>query len=51
VRLGNAICIAQEVVKGVGESMSAWVGCVKSMSFHLEDIRVDVSDENTILQL
>ena len=29
--------------------MSAWVGCVKSMSFRLEDIGVDVSDEDTIL--
>jgi hypothetical protein len=38
-------------VKGAEESMLAWVGHVKSMSFHLEDIRVDVSDEDTILVL
>ena len=38
-------------VKGVEESMSAWVGHVKSMSFRLEDIAVDVSDEDTILAL
>ena len=38
-------------VKGAEESMSAWVGRVKSMSFRLEDIGVDVSDEDTILAL
>jgi hypothetical protein len=51
VRLGNTAYVVQEVVKGAEESMSAWVGCMKSMSFHLEDIRVDVSDEDTILAL
>ena len=38
-------------VKGAEESMSAWVGRVKSMSFRLEDIGVGVSDEDTILVL
>ena len=31
--------------------MSAWVGCVKAMSHRLEDIRVNISDEDTILAL
>ena len=31
--------------------MSAWVSHVKLMSFRLEDIGVDVSDEDTILAL
>jgi hypothetical protein len=38
-------------VKGAEESMLAWVGQVKSMSFHLENVGVDVSDEDTILAL
>ena len=38
-------------VKGAEESMSAWVGRVKSMSFRLEDVGVDVSNEDTILAL
>ena len=38
-------------VKGADEAMSAWVGRVKSMSYRLEDIGVDVSDEDTILAL
>ena len=38
-------------VKGAEQSMSAWVGRVKLMSFRLEDIGVDVSDEDTILAL
>jgi uncharacterized short protein YbdD (DUF466 family) len=37
-------------VKGV-ETMSAWVGHVKSMSHRLEDVGVDVSEEDTILAL
>ena len=39
------------LVKGAEQSMSAWVGCVKLMSFCLEDIGVDVSNEDTILVL
>ena len=39
------------LVKGAEESMSAWVGQVKSMCFCLEDVGVDVSDEDTILAL
>ena len=31
--------------------MSAWVGRVKAMSHRLEDVRVEVSDEDTILVL
>jgi hypothetical protein len=38
-------------VKGSAETMSAWVGCVKSMSFMLEDIGVMVTDEDRILAL
>jgi hypothetical protein len=33
------------------ELMAAWVGRVKSMSFHLEDIGVDISNEDSILVL
>src|ERR1700683_3138361 len=38
-------------VKEMEESMGAWVGHVKSRSFRLEDIGVDISDEDSILAL
>jgi len=38
-------------VKGAEEAMSAWVGHMKAMSHRLEDVKVKVSDEDTILAL
>jgi gag-polypeptide of LTR copia-type len=38
-------------VKGMEEIMLAWVGHMKLMSHHLEDIKVDISDKDTILTL
>jgi hypothetical protein len=38
-------------VKGTEETMSAWIGRVKGLSYRLEDIGVDISEEDTILAL
>jgi hypothetical protein len=39
------------MVKGSMEAMLAWIGCVKKISFMLEDIGVIMTDEDHILAL